>query len=88
MISSWLNRRREPSEAAYLSDRVLASLEDGEWHDLDDISERVQLASFQVKEFLLFLSEFNFVELDVERWRVRTSPAILRWLGSLQQEEI
>lgn len=74
-------------EVAYLIDKVLLSLEDGEWHDLNDISGRVQLTTHKVKKILIFLSDFTFVELDMEGWKARIDLATRKWLQGLHEME-
>jgi len=75
------------SRGAYLIDQVLISLEDGEWHDLDELSNEVQLPAYKVKKILLFLSEFMFIEFDAEGQRARIAPTTKRWLQRLRQVE-
>lgn len=74
-------------EGACFIDQVLISLEDGEWHDLDELSNKVQLPAYKVKKILLFLSEFMFIEFDAKGRRARIDPTTKRWLQRLQQME-
>lgn len=74
-------------EVADLTDQVLIFLEDGEWHDLEELSNKVQLNNSKMKKILSFLSDFMFIELDPEGLRARIDPKTNRWLQRLQQME-
>jgi hypothetical protein len=54
-------------------DMILEVLSDGEWHSLYELQYLVKLTEKQIQKITSFLSEFDFVHVDLEKGRVTTT---------------
>jgi len=68
-------------------DEILKLLEDGEWHDLNEIIEKSRLRKFKAEVITNFLAEYAFIQLDKERQRARLTPPALSFLEEIQRVE-
>ena len=71
-------------------DDVLRLLENGEWHDLREIGEKIQLPNLDTASVTNFLAQFDFIKLDKERKKARLDPStqtFLRRIRRLEKEE-
>jgi DNA-binding IclR family transcriptional regulator len=68
-------------------DNILEMLKNGEWHDLDEISERTRLDRFKVELVTDFLAEYNFVELDRKEQKTRLTAPLLDFIKKIQGTE-
>lgn len=68
-------------------DEILWLLRDGEWHDLEKISENIPLSKFRVEIAVKFLEEYNFIQLNTKTRRVRLQPSILEFINKIQHIE-
>ena len=50
---------------------LLEELEDGKWHNLDQLKQLMNLNDHEMKEITRFLSQYDFAEFDEEASRVR-----------------
>jgi len=57
---------------------VLELLEDGEWHDVNDVSRELGLNVKKLRALLDFLARHDIVRLSDDRQRVRVDPDFKR----------
>ena len=65
-------------------DDILKLLEDGKWHDMQEIIADSKFQDLKVKVFMGFLSEYNFVELDKKRQRVKLTPSLFEFFRKIR----
>ena len=70
-------------------EEILELLKDGKWHDLNEIIEEARLTRSGAETITNFLAEYNFIQLDKERQKVRVTPPTQSFLKKIQliQEE-
>jgi DNA-binding IclR family transcriptional regulator len=56
---------------------VLEILEDGEWHNYQDIANQAKISEEKVLRVVDFLNEFSLANVDNKERRVKLSPAFL-----------
>jgi predicted transcriptional regulator len=59
-------------------------LEDGHWHDLEEIIKGSKLNKTQVDNILEFLANYNFIDLDSNRRKVKLTPSLKKFLKEEQ----
>ena len=62
-------------------------LQDGKWHELDEIAEKYRLRRLQVDIVINFLAEYDLVTLDKENQKVKFTPPMFRFIIKIQQIE-
>jgi DNA-binding IclR family transcriptional regulator len=60
--------------------QVLEVLEDGKWHRLEEIRERMKLNEGQTLQIVSFLEEYQFVTSKEKRKMVRLRKAVRKFL--------
>ena len=50
---------------------LLEELEDGKWHNLDQLKQLIDFSDSEMKEITRFLSQYDFAEFDEDTSRVR-----------------
>ena len=68
-------------------DELLELLEDGKWHELNEIIEKSRLRKFKAEIITNFLAEYAFIQLDKERQKARLTPPELDFLKKIQRIE-
>jgi len=68
-------------------DEILWLLRDGEWHDLKEIRENIELSKFKVEIAVNFLGEYDFIQLNTKAGRIRLQPSILDFINKIQRIE-
>lgn len=68
-------------------DAILELLEDGGWHDLRDTAKKSKLHEFKVEMILIFLADYNFIDLDKEQQKAKLTPAMLTFLREIRRLE-
>ena len=71
-------------------DDVLKLLENGEWHDLKEIGEKIQLPNLDTASVTDFLAQYDFIMLDKERKKAKldsSTQVFLRKIQTLEGEE-
>jgi len=68
-------------------DDILNLLDDGEWHDMREIVHNSRLHDLEVGMFMDFLSEFDFVELDKRRRKVKLTPSLYKFVRKIKTIE-
>jgi len=62
---------------------ILAVLEDGRWHEEEEVARQVKLDDFRAGIFLEFLAEFGIIKL--EGGKVKLSPRYLTFLREIKK---
>ncbi|MGD8506200.1 MAG: hypothetical protein PVF15_05990 [Candidatus Bathyarchaeota archaeon] len=62
-------------------------LRDGEWHDLTEMSEGSGSQDFMLEIVTNFLAEYDFVELDKSKRKVRLAESIIDFLKRIKHIE-
>ncbi len=55
-------------------------LDDGHWHQIDDIQVEARLNASQSKKIIEFLKAYEFVTVDQKKKRVRLKEAVRKFL--------
>lgn len=66
---------------------TLKLLEDGKWHDLKEIGEKIELQDLEVKSLAKFLALYNFIKLDKEGEKAKLGPPVHDFLKKIRQIE-
>jgi hypothetical protein len=59
---------------------MLDMLNDGRWHMLDEIEDKIQLDKDQTKQVIAFLKKYNFLVVDYVEKRIRLENEVQRFL--------
>jgi predicted transcriptional regulator len=65
-------------------DDMLRLLEDGKWHDMREIIYNSRLHDPEVETFMGFLSEYDFIELDKSRQKVKLTPSLYKFVRKIK----
>jgi len=65
-------------------DDILKLLEDGKWHDMREIIDNSRLHGLKVEMFIDFLSEYDFVELDKKRRKVKLTSSLYKFVRKIK----
>lgn len=68
-------------------DEILWLIRDGEWHDLKEITEIIELSEFKLGIAVNFLGEYDFIQLNKKARKIRLQPSILEFVKHIQQIE-
>ena len=68
-------------------DYVFDALKNGEWHNLNEISEKTRLPKLKIELLTSFLAEYDFVEVDKKEQKTRLTPPLLRFIKKIQSVE-
>jgi hypothetical protein len=69
------------------TDTILELLENGKWHYLRDIEQKIHLNSGKVETVTKFLATYNFVKLDEAEQRVKIDAPTNKFLKRIRQLE-
>ena len=64
-------------------EKFFAILKDGEWHDLTDLSDQIQVQTDKLTEFLQFLSKQGIITYENKAHRIKIEP---EWQNLLPDE--
>jgi len=73
--------------ALTIVDEIFYTLQNGKWHDLEEVSEKTQLSVFNLELLTNFLAEYEFIELDRKKQRTRLTPPLLNFIREIQDDE-
>lgn len=59
---------------------VLEMLEDGKWHTLKEMQEKIKLSENKVQQIVEFLKEYGFVLMDEEKGWVKLDETVKEFL--------
>ena len=68
-------------------DEILMLLKNNKWHDLREITEKVEVSIDKLERILSFLSEYDFIQLDLKQKKVKLKPHLFKFLTEIQQLE-
>lgn len=68
-------------------DRILEALRNGDWHEIGEITQRLQIGKSQVELISSFLATYDFLEFDHKSKRIRLSPQLQRFLRKIIEVE-
>jgi len=68
-------------------DDILKLLEDGRWHNLNDIRKKIQLYNLKVKSLTKFLAQYDFIELDKDGKKAKLGPLTQDFLKKIRRIE-
>ncbi len=68
-------------------DDVLTLLEDGEWHNLEEIRDKTRLRYVEAKRVTEFLARYDIVKLDEEEQKAKINHRTLDFLKKIRQVE-
>jgi DNA-binding IclR family transcriptional regulator len=71
----------------YVVNVILDLLEDGKWHSLSEIASKSGLHEFKLELVTSFLAEYNFVELDKAKRKVRLTVSVADFLRKIKHLE-
>ena len=59
---------------------VLEMLEDGKWHTLKEMQEKIKLSENKIQRIVEFLEEYGFVLMDEEKGWVKLDETVKEFL--------
>lgn len=65
-------------------DDILNLLEDGKWHDISEVIDNSSLHDRRVEIFMDFLGEYDFIELDRKRQKVKLTPSLRKFVRKIK----
>jgi dsDNA-specific endonuclease/ATPase MutS2 len=68
-------------------DEILMLLKNNKWHDLKEITEKVEVSIDKLERILSFLSEYDIIQLDLKQKKVKLKPHLFKFLTEIQQLE-
>jgi hypothetical protein len=61
--------------------KLLEILDDGNWHDTNQLSQQMKLSESEVQKITGFLGKYDFAEVDESKKRVRINNGFKRILA-------
>jgi DNA-binding IclR family transcriptional regulator len=68
-------------------DKILSLLTDDKWHDLEEITKKVDVPLANLEKVVSFLTEYRFVQLSQTSKQVKLEPDLLKFLNELERLE-
>lgn len=68
-------------------DAIFNLLEDGEWHGLTEIVDKFNMHKFKLGILTNFLAEYDFVELNKTKRRLRLTGSVVDFLSKIKYIE-
>ena len=71
-------------------DDILKLLEDGRWHDLNEIRKKIELHGLRVKNLTEFLAQYDFIKLDKDGKKAKLGSSIqdfIKKIRLIEEEE-
>ena len=68
-------------------DEILILLKNNKWHDLKEITEKVEVSIDQLEHIVDFLLEYGFIQLGLNNKKVKLKPQLFKFLTEIQQLE-
>lgn len=59
---------------------ILEMLDDGQWHFLDDIRQKMRMSKSQLRQIMAFLKEYEFVAIDEVRESIKLEDCVRKFL--------
>ena len=54
---------------------ALQILDDGKWHQIQDLQETLDLSEYELEKLIIFLSKYDFVMMDKDNRKIKVNPA-------------
>jgi hypothetical protein len=67
-------------------DKFLSCLESGQWCSFQDVIDCCLLLESKFESVLSFLSEYNFIEVDDKKQKVRLDPHMMTFINGLHKK--
>ena len=68
-------------------DVIFDLLEDGRWHSLTEMADKSGLHEFKLEIVTNFLAEYDFIELDKTKRKVRLAVSVVDFLKKIKHIE-
>jgi hypothetical protein len=68
-------------------DEILWLLKDGEWHDLEEITEKAEIPQVKAEMVVSFLGEYDFIQINKDLKKVKLKQSILEFFNEIQRIE-
>lgn len=66
---------------------ILELLENGRWHDLEEIRKKIQLQDLDITSVTRFLTKYNFIKVDKKGKRAKLDSATQNFLKKIRRLE-
>ena len=68
-------------------DDVIMLLKDGEWHDIQEVTEHVALTKSKAEMVISFLGEYDFIQQKENNKKIRLQTSMLEFIKGIQHLE-
>ena len=68
-------------------EQILRLVRDGQWHDIDEVTERIHLSELKTQIITEFLANYGFIELDRKNRKIRISHSLAKFLRMISSVE-
>jgi predicted transcriptional regulator len=68
-------------------DKILLTLKDGNWHNIQAISENINIPQNKFTHIIDFLTEFDFIQIDNTQKKVKLQPPLFKFIKELSRLE-
>lgn len=69
-------------------DEVIMLLKDGKWHDIQEVTETVELPKPKVEMIISFLEEYDFIQCEESARKIKLQRSMLEFIEGIQRLEI
>lgn len=71
-------------------ERILRILQDGQWHDINELAQKTHLTPLKMQVITDFLAKYTFIKLDLENKKMKMSRLFSRFFQrtSLETENV
>lgn len=66
---------------------ILELLENGRWHDLEEIRKKIQLQDLDITSVTRFLTKYNFIKVDKKGKRAKLDSSTQNFLKKIRRLE-
>jgi len=63
---------------------VIDLIKNGQWHTLEDITNKAKLPKLKTDKILEFLADYNFIDLDSGHGKVKVTSSLMKFLKENQ----
>ena len=67
-------------------DKILCFLESRQWCSFQDVMDWCSLPQRQLGLVLIFLSQYDFIEVDEKEQKVRLAPCMVKFINGLHEK--
>ncbi|PVX23121.1 MAG: hypothetical protein CW716_12880 [Candidatus Bathyarchaeum sp.] len=69
------------------ADTIIQILENGKWHNLEDITQETKLNPSKVQHITKFLEHYNFIKINEATQKIKLNPPMSKFLKKIRQLE-